>query len=116
MMGYNSHAEALDKLLSARRQHTLWVSEIMNHSAPLVAEDHTQCDFGKWILGSGSLLLGEKQSFQQLIVTHKAIHHAYKALKDDPAQQDHMRRQIRLYSHQLFDLIDKLEQELQLDQ
>ncbi len=113
MLNKKWSSEALDKLLHARRQHTLWVSEVMNQSMPRVAEDHTQCDFGKWIHGSGGLLMGEMEGFQQMVTIHKELHQAYSDLKDDPNQHERMLREIKQLSNQLFDQIDLLEATLQ---
>ena len=41
---------ALGKLRTARMQHTKWVTEVLHNRNPQVVEDHTQCEFGKWMI------------------------------------------------------------------
>ena len=102
--------EALAKLLDARDQHTLWVTEVLTSQKPRVVECHTQCEFGKWMIGVRDRL-DELEEFQDLDVPHRELHMVYKILKDNPSH-DFLRDEIKQLSEKLLGRIHRLEQRL----
>ncbi|MEH6472311.1 MAG: CZB domain-containing protein [Halopseudomonas sp.] len=102
---------ALGALLDARMQHTKWVSEVLHNPDAQVAEDHTRCEFGKWLLAAGDELKA-LPAFQSLEAPHNALHEAYKMIKHTP-DLDERRVEIEQFSNRLIDCIDRLEQTLQ---
>lgn len=109
-IGHQERLKALDTLLNARRSHTLWVSEVTHQQAPCVVEDHTLCDFGKWLIEAEGIL-GSVPEFIDLGEPHQQLHDTYLSLKAD---QDHALRssRIRDISRTLIDRIDSLEKYL----
>jgi hypothetical protein len=103
-------SEALGQLLDARMQHTKWVSAVLHDKMPQVVEDHTQCEFGKWMISLRDIL-GELEEFQDLDVPHRELHMVYKILKNNPTH-DLLRDEIKLLSEKLISCIDALEQRL----
>lgn len=103
-------SEALGKLLDARMQHTQWVSEVLHHRNPQVVEDHTQCEFGRWML-SVKEVMDELDEFQDLDIPHRELHMVYKVLKNNPGHEI-LREEIKLLSEKLIGRIDVLEQRL----
>lgn len=106
-------SEALVKLLDARMQHTKWVSEVLHEKNPQVVEDHTQCEFGRWMI-SVKEVMEELEEFQDLDVPHRELHMVYKILRNNPTH-DILREEIKLLSEKLISRIDDLEQRLNED-
>jgi hypothetical protein len=102
--------EALDTLLAARLAHTRWVEAAVGLEDPCVAEEHTDCLFGKWLLAVDAKL-GALPEFQALIAPHKALHDSYKLLRRNPGHAP-LREEIRAASRALIQRIDDLERVL----
>ncbi|MFH1872170.1 MAG: CZB domain-containing protein [Pseudomonadota bacterium] len=109
-IGHQERLKALDTLLNARRSHTLWVSEVTHQQAPCVVEDHTLCDFGKWLIEAEGIL-GSVPEFIELREPHQQLHDTYVSLKADPDRALRSSR-IRDISRTLIDRIDGLEKYL----
>lgn len=109
-IGHQDRLKALDTLFNARRSHTQWVSEVTHQQAPCVVEDHTLCDFGKWLIEAEGML-GSVPEFIDLREPHQQLHDTYLSLKAD---RDHALRssRIRDISRTLIDRIDSLEKYL----
>lgn len=110
MLSKELKSDALDQLLNARMQHTRWVSEVLHEKNPQVKEDHTECDFGKWIISIRDVI-GELEEFQALDIPHRELHLIYKILKNNPSHEL-LRDEIKLLSEKLINRIDELEQRL----
>lgn len=107
MFSRDQKSQALATLLDARMQHRKWVAEVLNNENPQVMEDHTQCEFGKWMIAVREVL-DDLEEFQDLDVPHRELHMVYKILKSNP---DHaiLREEIQLLSNKLIGRIDSLE-------
>lgn len=44
--------KSVTALIIAKEQHQKWVKDVLNDPIPHVEADHTQCDFGKWLLSA----------------------------------------------------------------
>ncbi len=88
-------------------QHTKWVYEVVHSENPEVEEEHTRCDFGKWLL-SASDELGELPEFNVLIAPHRELHTAFTLFKGSPDLGYHP-DEIKYLSGQLIERIDLLE-------
>ena len=107
MISKELKSEALGELLNARMHHTNWVSEVLHGVSPKGAEEHTQCEFGKWMLKVEELL-GGLNEFKELDMPHRELHSAYRLFKNNP---DHElpKEEITLLSKKLINRIDLLE-------
>ncbi|MEH6471920.1 MAG: CZB domain-containing protein [Halopseudomonas sp.] len=110
MISRSIKSEALGRLLDARMQHTKWVAEVLHERDPQVTEDHTLCEFGKWMIAVRDEL-DDLEEFQDLDVPHRELHMVYKVLKSNPTHQI-LREEIKLLSEKLISRIDALEQRL----
>lgn len=111
MISEKLSSEALVKLLNARMQHTQWVAEVLHEKDPKVMEDHTECEFGKWMIEVREEL-DDLEEFQDLDVPHRELHIIYKILKSNPSHQI-LREEIKLLSDKLIARIDLLQQRLE---
>ncbi len=110
MVSEDCRITALDTLLGARMQHTKWVSEVVHNDNPQVEDDHTKCDFGKWILSASDEVKALKE-FQDLDEPHRDLHRAYTLFRGNADLAYHP-DEIKYLSIMLIERIDLLEKRL----
>lgn len=103
-------SELLGELLNARMQHTRWITGVIKNEDFHVEENHTQCQFGKWMIRVNGLLKNLDE-FQQLDLPHKDLHRIFLVLKHN---RDHqmLRGELKTLSKELIKRIDALETRL----
>ncbi len=107
MINNGMKTEFLEKLRHARGQHEKWVAEVLNNNTPQVEEDHTLCDFGKWIL-SVKEEMQDLPEFLDLEEPHRKLHMAYSTIMKTPGLGN-IENEMKYYSTLLIERINLLE-------
>ena len=106
--------ELIDALADARMQHIQWVGDVLKDDKFEAEADHTQCNFGKWMIKVKDIL-GEFEEFQDIDIPHRELHMVYKLLINNP-EHSVLREELKLLSYKLIDRVDLLEKRLSSDE
>lgn len=106
MMSKPINCKFVTTLNTAKEQHLSWVEGVLNNPVPHVEADHTQCDFGKWLLFAEEELQ-KLPEFVALNDSHRKLHMAYSMVMTTPGL-DHLEQEIQHYSKLIIERIEAL--------
>lgn len=103
--------KSVTALNTAKTQHQKWVEDVLSDPIPHVEADHTQCDFGKWLL-SAEEELRKLPEFDALDDPHRKLHMAYLMVMTTPGL-DRLELETKHYSKLLIERIEALKSVLE---
>ena len=106
-----------------KRSHSMWKKKLSDLLAgrttlsPSQVTDHHSCEFGKWYSGEGQIKYGKDNTFKAIDAQHKNVHNTARQIAqlvhdNKKEEANDLFYKFNGITGKLFDLLDKLEEEV----